>query len=120
MLQHLLLYQAIFRRGIRKRTLPEGMAGRLFYLQNAFYIQYPEYLAKLSSGDASNIMASFVNMSLYNIMPLMMLKGEEALRGTEEFQAKLSELYMTHLGQPITYEDFLTATGLSKEAIELA
>lgn len=88
--------------------------------QNAFYIQHPEYLAKLSDGDISNIMASFVNMSLYDIMPLMMLKGEKALGGTDAFQQKLSELYMSHLGQPITYDDFLTATGLTKEAIQLA
>lgn len=87
--------------------------------QNAFYIQHPEYLGKLSPGDVSNIMASFVNMKLYDIMPLMMLKGEESLGGTEAFQEKLSGLYMTHLGQPITYNDFLTATGLTKEAIEL-
>lgn len=88
--------------------------------KNAFYIQHPEYLAKLSAADASNIMGSFVNMSLYDIMPLQLLKAEEALGGTEAFQKKLSELYMTHLGQPITYDDFLTAAGLTKEAIELA
>ncbi len=88
--------------------------------QNAFYIQHPEYLAKLSEGDASNVMGSFVNISLYDIMPLMMLKGEEALGGTAQFQKKLAELYQSHLGQPITYDDFLTATGLTKEAILLA
>ncbi|PKM73072.1 MAG: hypothetical protein CVU91_05750 [Firmicutes bacterium HGW-Firmicutes-16] len=102
-----------------ERYLKEWQEGWNTY-NNAFYIQHPEYLTKLSVGDASNIMASFVNMSLYDIMPLMMLKGEEALGGTEVFQEKLSELYMTHLGQPITYDDFLTATGLTKEAIELA
>ncbi len=87
--------------------------------QNAFYIQHPEYLGKLSEEEASNIMASFVNMSLYDIMPLMMLKGGEILGDTEAFQKKLSQLYLTHLGEPITYDDFLTVTGLAKEAIEL-
>lgn len=86
---------------------------------NAFYIQHPEYLEKLSEADASNIMASFVNMKLYDIMPLMMLKGEEALGSAEAFQKELSKLYMTHLGQPITYDDYLAATGLTKEAITL-
>ncbi|MPM34454.1 hypothetical protein SDC9_81037 [bioreactor metagenome] len=88
--------------------------------RNAFYIQHPEYLEKLSAGDVSNILGAFVSMRLYDIMPLMMLKGEAALGGTEVFQKKLSQLYMTHLGQPIPYEDFLTATGLTKEAMELA
>lgn len=88
--------------------------------QNAFYIQHPEYLAKLSATDASNIMASFVNMSLYDIMPLRLLKAEKALGGTEAFQKKVSELYTAHLGQAVTYDDFLTVTGLTKEALDLA
>ncbi|NCB52826.1 MAG: hypothetical protein EOM54_13275, partial [Clostridia bacterium] len=87
---------------------------------NAFYIQHPEYLARLSAGDASNILGSLVNMSLYDIMPLMLLKGEAALGGTEAFQKKLSELYMSHLGETVTYEDFLSVTGLTKEALDLA
>lgn len=103
---------------VNERYLREWRQGLNTY-QNAFYIQYPEYLAKLSEEDASNIMASFVNMSLYDIMPLMMLRGEEILGGTEAFQKKLSQLYMTHLGQPITYDDFLNVAGLAKEAIEL-
>lgn len=88
--------------------------------QNAFYIQHPEYLAKLSATDASNIMGSFANMSLYDIMPLQLLKAEKALGGTKAFQKKLSKLYATHLGQLIPYDDFLTATGLTKEALDLA
>lgn len=102
-----------------ERYLKEWRQGWDTY-RNAFYIQHPEYLARLSVKDASNITGSFVNMNLYDIMPLMMLKGEEALGGTEAFQKKLSELYMTHLMQPVTYDDFLTATGLTKEAIKLA
>lgn len=103
---------------VKERYLKAWQKGLNTY-QNAFYIQHPEYLAKLSEEDVSNIMASFVNMSLYDIMPLMMQRGEEILGGTEAFQKKLSQLYMTHLGQPITYDDFLNVTGLAKEAIEL-
>ena len=88
--------------------------------RNAFYIQHPEYLTKLSPEDVSNIMGSFMTMKLYDIMSLMLLKGEETFGGTGAFQKKLSELYRTHLGQPITYDDFLSATGLTKEAIDLA
>mgnify|MGYP007058148316 FL=1 len=87
--------------------------------KNAFYIQHPEYLEKLSDRDVSNIMGSFQNIRLYSIMPLMILKGENALGGTTAFQKKLSELYLSHIRQPITYNDFLAATGLTKEAIEL-
>jgi len=87
--------------------------------RNAFYIQHPEYLEKLSDKDKSNIIGSFRSIRLYSIMPLMMLNGETALGGTENFVKKLSELYLSHLGQLITYNDFLSATGLAAEVIEL-
>lgn len=86
--------------------------------KNAFYIQHPEYLAKLSAGDVSNIMGSFQSIKQYDIMPLMMIKAEKTL-GSQVFHKKLSELYMSHLGQPIRYEDFLTATELTEEIINL-
>lgn len=71
--------------------------------QNAFYVQHPEYLTKLSEKDVSNIMASFQDMRLYSLMPLMMLKGEAALGGTEAYQQKLAQLYLSHLARPIPY-----------------
>lgn len=88
--------------------------------KNAFYMQHPEKLMKLSNKDRANIMASFQTMRLYNVMPLMMLKGEAELGGTEAFQKKLSALYKTHIMQPITYNDFLSVLGLTKEVLELA
>lgn len=86
--------------------------------KNAFYIKHPEYLAKLSAGDVSNIMGSFKSIKQYDLMPLVMIKAENAL-GSEVFHQKLSQLYMSHLGQPITYGDFLAATGLTEEALKL-
>ena len=65
-------------------------------------------------------MSSFENMRLYDVMSLMLLKGETALGGAATFQKKLSGLYMTHRGQMITYDDFLAAAGLTREAIDLA
>jgi hypothetical protein len=103
----------------REHFVKEWQQGWNTY-NNAFYIRHPEYLAKLSESDASSVINQFVNMRLYDIMPLMMLKGEAALGGTDAFQKKLSGLYEAHLGQPITYEDFLKATGLAKEALDLA
>lgn len=88
--------------------------------QNAFYIQNPDDLKKLSDSDQSNVLATLNNIGLYDMMPLKLLKAEADLGGTESFQKTLSELYTTHLGQPVTYDDFLTATGLTKEALDLA
>ncbi len=88
--------------------------------RNAFYVRHPEYLSKLSEKEVSNVIASFVSMKQYDLMPLMLLRGEEALGGTEAFRKKLSELYKTHIMKPITYQDFLAVTGLTEEAIKLA
>nr|WP_319489258.1 hypothetical protein [uncultured Caproiciproducens sp.] len=88
--------------------------------QNAFYIQNPTYLKKLSASDQSNVLSALNNIGLYDIMPLQLLKAEKALGGGGAFQKKLSELYLKHLGQPIPYDDFLAATGLTKEALDLA
>ncbi len=102
---------------VQERFIDKWKQGWETY-KNAFYIQHPEYLVKLSDTDASNIMGSFQQIRLYDVMPLILLKGEEALGGAELFQKKLSELYRTHLGQQVTYDDFLAVTGLSKEVIE--
>jgi hypothetical protein len=102
-----------------ERYLKEWNKNRDIY-KNAFYIQHPEYLARLSAQDTSNIMASFQTMRFYDVMALMLLKGEAALGGTEAFQEKLSELYKAHIMQPIAYNDFLSATGLTEEALKLA
>ena len=88
--------------------------------QSAFYIQNPIYLKKLSASDQSNVLSALNNIGLYDIMPLQLVEAEKALGGSGEFQKKLSELYLKHLGQPIPYDDFLAATGLTKEALDLA
>jgi hypothetical protein len=97
-----------------------GWQSSLKSYRNAFYIQNPAYLKKLSASDRSNVLSALNNIGLYDIMPLRLVKAEKALGGGGAFQKKLSELYLKHLGQPITYDDFLSATGLTKEAIDLA
>lgn len=69
----------------RAHFVKEWQQGFNIY-QNAFYIQHPEYLAKLSKKDTSNIMSSLQNMSLYDIMPLELLQAEDALGGPKAFQ----------------------------------
>lgn len=88
--------------------------------KDAFYVQHPEYLAKLSEDDASNVMLSLQSIALYDIMPLQLLKAEEALGGPDAFMEKLSELYQNYLFEDITDQDFLSVTGLSEEALDIA
>ncbi len=87
--------------------------------RDAFYIQHPEYLKRLSAGDASNVLGALENIKRYDVMSLKLLNGERALGGTEAYHKKLSELYMTHMLQQMTYQDFLSVTGLGEEAMNL-
>ncbi|QOR36049.1 hypothetical protein IMX26_04335 [Clostridium sp. 'deep sea'] len=88
--------------------------------KKAFCVQNPEYLEKLSNKDASSIKCTLNNIGLYDIMPLQLLKAEEALGGTKALQYKLSQLYQAYLNNTITYEDFLSLTGLSREELDIA
>jgi len=88
--------------------------------QNAFYVQHPEYLSKLSDDDASRVMAALHSIGLYDIMPLQLLEAEEAAGGQETFQSKLADLYQYNLCYYITYEDFLFMTELTEEALNIA
>ena len=60
------------------------------------------------------------NIGLYDMMPLKLLKAEAALGGTEAFQGKLKQLYQSYLGNDITYDNFLSVTGLTGEVLNLA
>ncbi len=88
--------------------------------RNAFYLEHPEFLAKLAAADASNVMLNLRSLSLYYVMPLKLLRAEQALGGREAFMEKLSELYKNYLFKPIAYDDFLSETGLDEEALNLA
>lgn len=87
--------------------------------KNAFYIQNPKYLQKLSGKDSYNVLSTLENIGLYDIMPLELLKAEKAVGGPETFQEMLAQLYQSYLGKTITYEDFLSVTGLKKEVLNL-
>lgn len=88
--------------------------------QNAFYIQHPEFFKKLSDSDQSHMLELLNNIGLYDMMPLKLLKAEAALGGTEAFQGKLKQLYQSYLGNDITYDNFLSVTGLTGEVLNLA
>lgn len=87
--------------------------------ESAFYIRNPQYLKMLSATDAANVLAGLRSMAIYEVMPLQLLKAEEACGGKEAFQKKLSQLYQGHIRQPVTYADFLSVVGLKPEDLQL-
>jgi len=103
----------------KERYLDVWQKSRETY-ERAFYVQHPEYLQKLSASDASRVMASLRSMGLYDLMPLKLLKAEQAVGGPKEFRKKLAELYQSRIGNMISYQDFLSATGLTTEVLDNA
>ena len=102
-----------------KHYINEWKSGFKSY-KNAFYIQHPEFFKKLSGSDQSHMTELLNNIGLYDIMPLKLLKAEAAVGGTEAFQGKLKHLYQSYLGKDITFDNFLSVTGLTGEVLSLA
>lgn len=88
--------------------------------KNAFYIQNPDYLVKLSAKDASNVLGRLRSMAIYDLMSLQLLKAEAAVGSKEAFQNGLARLYQDNLNGFITFEQFISTMGLTEEVLHLA
>jgi aminopeptidase N len=84
-----------------------------------FYRRHPEYLEIMPETFAERIRAGETNTAKYRLMPLKILKAEELVGGEAAFDAILSELACSNQGVPMTYQEFLDACGLTKEALEI-
>ena len=91
-----------------------------YYLN--FYVRHLAYLERLPEGERLGISNSLSGMRWYSEMPLKILKAEELVGGEGAMDRILRELFQ---GEPdpmhpyLTYEDFLTACGLTEEELEL-
>lgn len=91
-------------------------------LNRSFYRRHPEYLDILPEKYASEIRAQEWTTQIYEITPLNILKAAELLGGEDKLDAVLAQLYQnggTEMPPYITYNDFLHACGLTKEAISV-
>ncbi|MNI50834.1 hypothetical protein D3C73_1055230 [compost metagenome] len=55
-------------------------------MQNSFYMKNPEYLNRLSEEDISTNLSPQTGITMYNMMPLQLLKAEELVGGEEAFR----------------------------------
>ena len=92
------------------------------YTQN-FYVRNPDYLTMLPETQRLNITNRLSYVRQYCEMPLKILKVEELVGGEEAMDQILRRLFCRDLDPTypyLTYQDFLTACGLSEEALDLA
>ncbi len=89
-----------------------------------FYNRHPEYLDKLPEKYRAQIKNRDWSTNNYMRMPLMILKAEQLVGGEAKMDAILKSMYENRsqysLEKPFTFEDFLDACGLTKEALHLA
>lgn len=88
---------------------------------NNFYVRNPEYLDRLPDLYRGNIEAAIQSVNWYSGTALMIKRAEALVGGQEAMDAILSKLYReggTELGPAyVTLGDFLTACGLTEEAV---
>lgn len=89
-----------------------------------FYNRHPEYLAKLPEKYRAQIKNRDWSTNNYMRMPLMILKAEQLVGGEAKMDAILKAIYENRAQysheKPFTFQDFLDACGLTKEALHLA
>lgn len=88
-----------------------------------FYVRNPEYLAALPEEQRLEITGSLAFVRQYCEMPLKILKAEELVGGEEAMDRILHDLFSRELDPMypyLTYQDFLSACGLTEEDLDLA
>ncbi len=106
---------------VQKYYLDQWKAG-LDALNRSFYRRHPEYMDILPEKYTARIRAQEESAQMYQIMPLNILKAAELMGGEDKLDNVLAQLYEnggTEMPPYITYNDFLNACGLTKEAISV-
>ncbi|MCF6461222.1 hypothetical protein [Clostridium sp. Cult3] len=91
-------------------------------MKNNFYHRNPQYMDLLPEQYVSRIRENERRVKKYCVMPLKILKAAELVGGEEKMDEIMSQLYKTKSishNPTLTYQDFLSACGLTKEALEL-
>jgi len=86
--------------------------------ENNFYSRYPEYADRLPAAYRAELEMLQRSVNVYSGYALMFCKAAELMGGEEKLDEALSKLYReggSELPPYITLNDFLSATGLTKE-----
>jgi hypothetical protein len=88
-------------------------------MQNAFYLLNLQYANKLPEDDAVNIYEGFSGSTKYELMPYMLLMAQEKAGSEDVFVSKLAEIYDGYRNNELSYDQFLSLIGLTKEDLKL-
>ena len=91
-----------------------------YYLN--FYVRHPEYLEMLPEAERLRISNSLSGMRQYSEMPLKLLKAEQLVGGEDAMDQILYDLFNREIDPMypyITYDEFLSACGLTEEDLNL-
>ena len=83
----------------------------------------PEFLTALPEAERLSISNSLSGVRQYSEMPLKILKAEELVGGEKAMDRILHDLFNRELDPMypyLTYQDFLSACGLTEEDLDLA
>lgn len=84
-----------------------------------FYHRHPEYLKIMPEDFAARIRVKELEVVKYCLTPLKIYKAAELVGGEEAMDQILTELSGSNRGEQLTYQEFLDACGLTKEALEI-
>ena len=91
-----------------------------YYLN--FYVRHPEYLEMLPEAERLRISNSLSGMRQYSEMPLKLLKAEQLVGGKDAMDQVLYDLFNREIDPMypyLTYDEFLSACGLTEEDLNL-
>ena len=91
-----------------------------YYLN--FYVRHPEYLEMLPEAERLRISNSLSGMRRYSEMPLKLLKAEQLVGGEDAMDQILHDLFNREIDPMypyLTYDEFLSACGLTEEDLNL-
>lgn len=91
-------------------------------MKRNFYHRNPQYMEILPERYASRITSSERQVKAYCIMPLKILKAAELVGGEEKMDEIMGDLYKQKAASNnpvLTYSEFLSACGLTKEALDI-
>ena len=91
-----------------------------YYLN--FYVRHPEYLEMLPEAERLRISNSLSGMRQYSEMPLKLLKAEQLVGGEDAMDQILYDLFNREIDPMypyLTYDEFLSACGLTEDDLNL-
>jgi len=86
-------------------------------MENSYYYTNPKMLENLPEKQRQKYEMETRKIELYSQMPMLLLRAEELL-GEESFFIKLSDIYAEYRFKSLSYEEFLSSTGLSEADLD--